>query len=252
MTGRARSEADAHKRAEIASRTPEFMEHEAAKPFGWGPAQFVEWATVETMLARIGLPAGAQIHDVGCGSGWTTLFLAEAGFDVTGYDLVPANVELARRRAERWGSAARFAVADMERPHPEGERADAVLIFDALHHSARQRSALDAAARRLRPGGWLILGEPSWLHTFSPEARGIARERGWRERGILLHRLRADLERLGFAEILRFHQPTRPYEAGVRGFLAQLVRLVAGDLWVAPQAHLWIAARLGAADPGGV
>src|SRR5947207_2652233 len=88
---------------------------------------------------------------------WTPSgFLAEAGFEVTGYDLVPGNVELAAERARRWGLSerARFAVADFEALEP-GEPAELVLIFDALHHSTRPAQALAGAARRLAPGGWL-------------------------------------------------------------------------------------------------
>jgi SAM-dependent methyltransferase len=235
---------DAHKRAEVDSRTPEFMEHEASKPFGWSPLHFVEWATVESMLETIRLPAGARVLDVGCGSGWTSLFLAEAGYDVLGYDLVPANVELARSRARRWGSSARFEVADMEEL-PPGEPVDAVLLFQALHHTGRQRAALRAIAARLRPGGWLLLGEPTWLHRFSPEARAMRREVGWMERGLRLRALRRDLHDAGFAEIRRFFGPTRPYEGRGRGFLWQLARLVGANFWAAPQAHLWLACRRG-------
>jgi SAM-dependent methyltransferase len=231
-----------HKAAEIASRTPEFMAQERSKPFGWDAAHFVEWATVTEMLHVIGLQPGANVIDVGCGSGWTTLFLAEAGFEALGYDLAPANVELARERAARWGSSARFEVADMD-ALPGGPPADAALIFDALHHTAGQQAALRGVYDRLKPGGWLLLGEPTWLHRLSPEARRVRRERGWLERGLTLRGLRRDLRVAGFGETRRFFQPTRPYEGRVRGFGWQLARLVGANLAVAPQAHLWVAER---------
>jgi SAM-dependent methyltransferase len=231
-----------HKAAEIASRTPEFMAQERSKPFGWDAAHFVEWATVTEMLHVIGLQPGANVIDVGCGSGWTTLFLAEAGFEALGYDLAPANVELARERAARWGSSARFEVADMD-ALPGGPPADAALIFDALHHTAGQQAALRGVYDRLKPGGWLLLGEPTWLHRLSPEARRVRRERGWLERGLTLRGLRRDLRAVGFSDTRRFFQPTRPYEGRVRGFGWQLARLVGANLAVAPQAHLWVAAR---------
>jgi SAM-dependent methyltransferase len=231
-----------HKQAEIASRTPEFMAQERSKPFGWDAAHFVEWATVTEMLHRLGIQPGARVIDVGCGSGWTTLFLAEAGYDALGYDLAPANVELGRERAARWRSAARFELADMD-ALPAGEPADVALVFDALHHTAAQAAALRSVHARLRPGGWLLLGEPTWLHRLSPEARRVRHERGWLERGITLRSLRRDLRAAGFGEMRRFFQPTRPYEGRVREFSWQLARLVAADLWLAPQAHLWLAAR---------
>lgn len=232
-----------HKLAEVASRTAEFMAQEASKPFGWDAAHFVEWATVTAMLQAIELPPGASLIDVGSGSGWTSLFLAEAGYRVVGYDLVPANVELASRRAARWHSSATFAVADMERL-PPGEPVDGALLFDALHHTDGQQAVLRSIAGRLRSGGWLLLGEPTWLHNLSPGARATRRERGWLERGLTLRGLRRDLRDAGFGEIRRFFQPTRPYESRGLGFAWQLTRLVAANFLVAPQAHLWLAARL--------
>jgi SAM-dependent methyltransferase len=236
--------ADLHKRAEVTSRTPEFMAGEASKPFGWDPAHFLEWATIQRMLAAIALPHGAGVIDVGCGSGWTSLFLAESGYDVLGYDLVPANIELARARAERWRSPARFEVADMERL-PPGDAADAALLLDSLHHSGRQRTALHSIAARLTSGGWLLIGEPTWLHRFSPAARAAHHRHGWMERGLSLRTLTRDLRAAGFGELRRFHQPTSPYEGRGVPFAWQLMRLLAANVWVAPQAHIWLAAQRG-------
>lgn len=236
-----------HKAAEIASRTSGFMAHEASKPFGWSSLHFLQWATVETMIKALGIPQGASIMDVGCGSGWTSLFLAEAGFQVIGYDLVPANVELATTRATRWGSSARFQVSDME-SLPSGEQVDAALVLDALHHTGKQRQTLVEISRRLRPGGWLMVGEPTWLHKLSPKARRVGRDLGWLERGIALRGLRRDLAYAGFDEVRRFYQPTWTYEKRVRGLAWELVRLIAANVFVAPQSLLWIAARRRDAD----
>ncbi|HEX8074053.1 MAG TPA: methyltransferase domain-containing protein [Thermoleophilaceae bacterium] len=250
---------DRSKEAEILARTDAFMAgerpaprgrigrlpvggDETRKPFGWEPGYFTDWATVSAMLEAIDLPKGAHMLDVGCGAGWTSLFLAEAGYDVLGYDLVPASIEAARRRAERSGLTVRFEVADME-ALPAGEPADAVLLYDALHHSRRQRDVLRSAAGRIRPGGWLLLGEPTWLHVLSPGAHATRRDLGWTERGPTLRGLRRDLRATGFGQVRRFFEPTRPYESRVRGFGWQLVRLVAENAWVAPGVKTWLAAR---------
>ena len=232
---------DPYKLAEIASRTPEFLYGQRSKPFGWEARYFVEWATIVHMMRTVGVPKGGSIIDVGCGAGWTSLFLAESGYQVTGYDLVPANIDFACQRAERWGSSARFEVADFEMPF-DGPLVDAALVFDALHHSSRQSWVLSAIARRVRPGGWLLIGEPTWLHSFSPDARKISGELGWQERGLRLRQLKRDLRMAGFDSFRRFHQPTQPYE-GFGGFFWQLTRLVAGHVLVAPQTHYWLAAR---------
>ena len=234
---------DHHKHAEIASRTPEFMAPERSKPFGWGAEHFVEWATVVQMTHATGLQHGSRVIDVGCGVGWTTLFLAESGFVPLGVDLVPANIEVARDRAARWDAPARFAVGDMDALALPGEEPfDAALIFDALHHSGRQRDVLAGIAGLLRPGAWLYLAEPTWLHRLSPNARRTQRELGWRERGLTMRSLRRDLRATGFTDVRRFFQGTRPYE-GAGGFAGELVRLVGARALAAPQHHLWVAAR---------
>ncbi len=248
-----------NKQAEIDSRTTEFMAgarptprgrlgrvppggDETKKPFGHDPASFTDWATIAAMFHSLGIPAGAEVIDVGCGGGWTSLFLAETGYRVVGYDIVPFNIDVARARAERWGLEATFEVADME-SLPAGKPADAALVFDALHHSNRQLAVLQSVAGRLRPGGWVLLGEPSWLHRFSPGAHATRRDLGWTERGITVRGLRRDLRATGFGDVRRFFQPTRPYESRVRGFAWQLLRLGAANAWVGPGAHLWFAAR---------
>jgi SAM-dependent methyltransferase len=235
-----------HKRAEVTSRTPEVMAREARKPFGWshgwGAECWLQWAAVTEMLHRLAIAPPATVLDVGCGPGWTTAFLAEAGYGATGVDLVPANVDVARERAARWGLQARFEVADMD--HLDLDNTwDAALLLDALHHSTRQADVLAGIARHLRPGGWLLLGEPSVLHRLSPHARRTSRAEGWTERGVSVRALRRDLRAAGFGEARRFHGPTRPYESRVLGLLGQAARLVGANLAAAPQMHVWMAAR---------
>jgi 2-polyprenyl-3-methyl-5-hydroxy-6-metoxy-1,4-benzoquinol methylase len=235
-----------HKQAEVASRTPDVMAREARKPFGWshgwGAETWLQWAAVTEMLHRLGIAPPATILDVGCGPGWTSAFLAEAGHPVTGVDLVPANVEVARERARRWDVDARFEVGDMD--HLDLDNTwDAALLLDALHHSTRQADVLAGIARHLRPGGWLLLGEPSVLHRVSPHARHTSREAGWTERGISVRTLRRDLRAAGFGATRRFYGATRPYERRWRGLLGQAARLVGANLASAPQMHVWLAAQ---------
>ena len=223
------------------------MAGEARKPFGWshgwGAECWLQWAAVTEMLHRLEIAPPAAFLDVGCGPGWTSAFLAEAGHPVTGVDIVPANVEVARERAARWELDAEFVCADMDELDLDATF-DAALLLDALHHSTRQPAVLAGVARHLRPGGWLLLGEPSWLHGFSPHARSVRRELGWTERGIGVRRLRRELRDAGFGEVRRFFGPTRPYE-GRRGLLGQAARLVGANLAAAPQMHVWLAARRG-------
>jgi SAM-dependent methyltransferase len=239
---------EAHKQAEVDSRTPEMMAREARKPFGWshgwGAECWLQWAAVTEMLHRLKVAPPASVLDVGCGPGWTSAFLAEAGYEPTGVDLVPANVEVARERAGRWRVDAEFVCADMDELEL-GRQFDAALLLDALHHSTRPAAVLAGVAGHLRSGGWLLLGEPSWLHRVSPRARRTSRDEGWTERGLSVRALRRDLRAAGFVEVRRFFGATRPYEDRVRGLVGQAARLVGANLAAAPQMHVWLAARKG-------
>jgi SAM-dependent methyltransferase len=225
------------------------------KPFGsfWQADHWTKWATIREIIRRLAIPDGASILDVGCGEGWTSLFLAESGYEVLGTDFAPAAIQIAQIRAARWSTQGRvrFAVADMEDFNLE-EKFDLVLIFEALHHARRRRQAVREIAQHVKDHGWVVFGEPSWLHSVSPHARSVQRESGWVERGVPVSRLKADCKAAGLGNFRRFFEGTLPYERRVREFSWQLIRLIAGNLWVAPQASVWLAAQRRAAhSPNG-
>lgn len=72
------------------------LRHSFNKPFSleWGYEPLVKWATIAAAMSALGVQAGDSVLDVGCGDGWTTLFLAEAGFEPLGVDLAPARVQM--------------------------------------------------------------------------------------------------------------------------------------------------------------
>lgn len=238
---------EANKAAEIRTAEESLRggeEHLFRKPFApeWGTEPWLKWATISEALQRLGARQGNTVLDLGCGEGWTTLFLAEAGFDALGLDLAPARIQMARDRAERWASSATFEVADME-VFDLGRRFDLVLVYDALHHTRRQAAVIANVAAHLRPGGWVLFGEPSWLHGISPHARQTERELGWLERGITVRSLRRDSRRAGLGNFRRFFEPTRPYESRLREMSMQVARLVGGNVAVFPQTSVWLAAQ---------
>src|ERR1700730_9647686 len=78
-------------------------------------------------------PVLAKVLDVGVGSGWTSELFAKAGYEVTGIDISPAMIALARPR-ER---TARFLASASEVGQIAG-RCEAAVIYDALHHAENE------------------------------------------------------------------------------------------------------------------
>ena len=116
-------------------------------------------------------PPPARILDLGCGSGWTSLFLARAGYEVVGQDISPDMIACAKLAAARHDVPhLQFVVGDYEHA-PTGNGFDCVLFFDALHHAVDERHAVRTAFAALRPGGLCIASEPGEGHARSATAR---------------------------------------------------------------------------------
>jgi SAM-dependent methyltransferase len=113
--------------------------------------------------------AGARrVLDAACGSGGHVLWLAQQGYQATGEDASPVMIALAQQKAAALGldaalEAADLAPAPLAGAGPEVGSApfDAVLCLgNSLPHLLTQAdltAALAGMARRLRPGGLLIL-----------------------------------------------------------------------------------------------
>ncbi|TQN28504.1 methyltransferase family protein [Haloactinospora alba] len=98
------------------------------------------------------LPPGARVLDLGCGTGTpTTRQLVDGGCRVTGTDISPRMLEVAKRNVPE----ARFLLRDMVDLDPERETYDAVVSCFSLLHLTRDRIpvVLDLVRRALVPGG---------------------------------------------------------------------------------------------------
>jgi 2-polyprenyl-3-methyl-5-hydroxy-6-metoxy-1,4-benzoquinol methylase/glycosyltransferase involved in cell wall biosynthesis len=124
---------------------------------------FCDFANIAVALA---LPARARILDVGCGSGWLSEFFARLGYDVTGIDISPDLVDIARARVESVAYGAdhetplrcRFLVHDAE-GSPLAEEFDAVVCYDSLHHFEDERAVVRNLAAMTRYGGGVFILE---------------------------------------------------------------------------------------------
>jgi 2-polyprenyl-3-methyl-5-hydroxy-6-metoxy-1,4-benzoquinol methylase len=106
---------------------------------------------------------GKTVLDVGCGDGANAVLLAQLGATVTGIDISPKAIELARKRAEINGvkDTARFTCSPLETADFSPNSFDIIWGDFILHHLI---SELDSVARHLtewaKPGALLLFREP--------------------------------------------------------------------------------------------
>ncbi len=73
--------------------------------------------------------------DMGCGAGNYAIYLASRGFDVTGIDISPAAIKIARENAKKKGIKGNFLVADVLGDLDEvRETFDFAYDWELLHH----------------------------------------------------------------------------------------------------------------------
>jgi ubiquinone/menaquinone biosynthesis C-methylase UbiE len=97
--------------------------------------------------------SGLSVLDVGCGQGIDLCEYALTGATVTGVDLTPRHVELAREHLDELGLEGSVVLGDAENlPFPD-ETFDRVSSNGVLHHTPNMPRALSEIHRVLRPGG---------------------------------------------------------------------------------------------------
>ena len=104
------------------------------------------------------LPRHAKVVDVGCGTGKPACeMLAEAGHDVTGIDITPKMIEIARRQVPK----AKFEVADSRSWTNTAPQCDGIVSYFAFIAAVTQddiRTFFRQAYASLKPGGNLVFG----------------------------------------------------------------------------------------------
>lgn len=96
---------------------------------------------------------GRRVLEIGCGMGFHTQLLAEAGGIVTAIDLTPRAVELTTKRLSLQGVTADVRLMDAEKMEFEEEEFDFVWSWGVIHHSASPERIVRHVCRVLKPSG---------------------------------------------------------------------------------------------------
>lgn len=98
------------------------------------------------------------VLDIGCGGGILAEAMAKAGARVTGIDLADASLQVARLHALDSHLDIDYRLVSAERLARETPAAfDVITCMEMLEHVPEPASIIRAAARMLRPDGWLFV-----------------------------------------------------------------------------------------------
>ncbi|MES2707835.1 MAG: class I SAM-dependent methyltransferase [Verrucomicrobiota bacterium] len=123
--------------------------------------------------------------DIGCGMGVLAFYLRARGWTprISGFDYDPRKIDSARQVAVRLGTDTDFTSGDARTGLPD--HAGSVTILDILQYFTpdEQRGLLQAAARRVGPGGRLILrsglASGNWRGRLTRAGDRVARITRW-------------------------------------------------------------------------
>jgi SAM-dependent methyltransferase len=121
----------------------------------------IPWHITETPEALIELIKSEKIKprnilDLGCGTGNYVLFFASQGYDVTGVDISPSALQIARKYVDERNLDCRFIVADVLGDLSEVKhRFDFAYDWELLHHiyPDQRQHYIQNVYHLLNPGG---------------------------------------------------------------------------------------------------
>jgi SAM-dependent methyltransferase len=113
---------------------------------------------------------GRKVLDVGCGTGVDLVRFAQAGATVTGVDIAPGAIDLARRHFEIRRLEADLVVGDGEAlPFPD-KQFDLVFAHGVVQYTTNPQALVNECRRVLAPGGeaiFQVYNRISWLNLLS-------------------------------------------------------------------------------------
>lgn len=112
----------------------------------------------------VGEPAPRRVLDVGTGTGVMAFLLAEAGHEVTGLDIAPGMLDIARAHNTERGANVRFELGSAAAPPFPAESFDVVFSRHVLWTMLDPAHAAKAWYNLLAPGGRVVVLDGIWPH----------------------------------------------------------------------------------------
>ncbi len=140
------------------------LEHDRARIIPW--------------LDAAGSLKGKKILEVGCGTGSSTIALAEQGAEVTGIDLDADALKVAEDRKKLYGLDIELKfmnAAEIHKNYAKGSF-DIIIFFATIEHMIHEERmiALKETWNLLNPGGlWVVLETPNRLWYFDGHTSGL-------------------------------------------------------------------------------
>ena len=155
-----------------------------------------QWQRVTDVFEAMGLVPGSVVADLGAGGGWFTTRLARAvgaSGRVYAVDVNPVSLRELRESLPKELTNIEIVRGEEDDPKLPAGQLDAVLIVNAYHEFAEYAAVLARVREALKPGGRLVLIEPTPLR---PEDTTRAAQA--KRHQIAIEWAEADLTQAGF------------------------------------------------------
>jgi ubiquinone/menaquinone biosynthesis C-methylase UbiE len=192
-------------------------QYQAAKlqPWRWHVEAF-------SLMSLVGDPAGKTVLDLACGGGFYTRLLRAAGATkVTGVDLSPTMIDIAREHEVAAPLGIHYVTGD-GRHLDLGETYDLVVaayLLNYAHTAGELREMMNSVARCLKPGGRFVtvnsnpFFDPTNAPSFHKYGFTTKAADNWREEAILHWKLLLDDSSI---EIENYHLSANTHEDAFR------------------------------------
>jgi len=180
-----------------------FDKFKAAQKAGWAcfaPFQSITTRAASHLVRHAGIKAGQRVLDVGCGTGVVAVTAARTGANVTGLDLTPELLAVARENSAIAGVTIEWHEGDAEKLPFEASTFDVVVSQFGHMFAPRPEVAIGEMLRVLKSGGtiafstWpphLLVGRMFELSGkyMPPPPDGVAPPSQWGDPTIVRQRL---------------------------------------------------------------